>query len=166
MRVELRPFDECDLPMLEMWAFRIRAGRYMSRVRPLDPACRGHAPAAGVLWFVIIAGGRDVGAIWLERESADCARVGMLLGDESLFGRGIGSRALALAIERAGELSVGRVSLHVRAGNGRAIACYAKCGFVAVCRGVKSTYDDGGMIEYLRMELRLGAAGAAPSSNS
>jgi RimJ/RimL family protein N-acetyltransferase len=154
MHVELRLFEKGDLALLETWTQRIHAEQYMSRTRPLDHAHLASGPADGLLWFVIRVDGADAGTVWLEREGAGSARLGILLGDESLLGLGIGALAVRLAVARAGELSVDRVALHVRTGNERAIACYAKCGFVPVERRVKRG-GDGSLIEFLRMELRL-----------
>jgi len=155
MNVELREFEEGDLALLATWAGRIGADAYMSRHRPLDGALVRHSPANGVLWYVIRADGVDVGTVWLEREApASAARLGVFLGDEALFGLGIGGRAVALTLKKAPELAVCMVALHVRQENDRAIACYEKCGFVPVGSGVKRK-PDGGDVRYLRMERRL-----------
>lgn len=155
MHVELREFEERDVELLSAWTTRIDAGAFMSRLRPLDGALTVHSPADGLLWYVIRVDDTDCGTVWLERETErSYARLGILLGDDSLFGLGIGERAVNLALERAPELSVSTVALHVRQSNARAIACYEKCGFVAVGSGVKRK-PDGGEIRFLRMERRL-----------
>jgi RimJ/RimL family protein N-acetyltransferase len=157
LRVDLRPFEERDLPRLASWARHIDAGAYMSRTRPLDDTLVSHDPATGVLWYVIRVDDRDVGAIWLEREAeSSCSRLGILLGDEALFGRGIGTEAVSMVIERAraGDRRIRTLALHVRRGNERAIACYEKCGFVTVESGRKLR-PDGTAIEFYRMERRL-----------
>ena len=157
MRVDLRPFEEPDLPRLAAWARHIDAGAYMSRTRPLDDAPVSHDPETGLLWYVIRVDDRDVGTVWTEREAASsCARLGILLGDEALFGRGIGTAAVGLLIERvrAGDKRIRTLALHVRRGNERAIACYEKCGFIRVESGTKLR-PDGTVIEFYRMERRL-----------
>jgi RimJ/RimL family protein N-acetyltransferase len=157
MRIELHPFEERDLPRLAAWAKRIDADAYMSRTRPLDMARTGHCPEAGLLWYVIRADGRDVGTVWLEREADhSSARLGILLGDEALFGRGIGTEAMRLVLERARsrDLHLHKVVLHVRRDNGRAIRCYERCGFVTIESATK-VRADGVRIEALRMELQL-----------
>ena len=155
MRVELREFEERDVELLSAWTTRIDAGDFMSRHRPFDAALTAHSPEDGLLWYVIRVDGAVVGTVWLEREAERAnARLGILLGDESLFGLGIGERAVNLALERAPQLSVSAVALHVRQSNPRAVACYEKCGFVAVGFGAKRK-PDGGEIRYLRMERRL-----------
>ena len=157
LRIDLRPFEERDLPRLASWARRIDADAYMSRIRPLDDTVVSHDPATGVLWYVIRVDHRDVGAIWLEREAeSSCARLGILLGDEALFGRGIGTEAVNMVIERARarDRRIRTLALHVRRGNERAIACYEKCGFTTVESGGKLR-PDGTAIEFYRMERRL-----------
>ena len=106
---------------------------------------------------MIRADGRDVGTVWLEQEAGLLsARLGILLGDERLFGCGIGAQAVCLVVERAraGELQVHTLALHVRRSNVRAFACFENCGFVAVGSGRKLA-SDGTVIEFLRMERRL-----------
>jgi len=155
MHVELREFEEGDVELLSAWTTRIDAGAFMSRQRPLDRALTAYSPADGLLWYVIRVDDADIGAVWLERETErSYARLGVLLGDEALFGLGIGEQAVNLALERAPELSVNTVALHVRRSNARAIACYVKCGFLPVGSGVKRK-PDGGELRYLRMERRL-----------
>jgi RimJ/RimL family protein N-acetyltransferase len=157
MRIELHPFEERDLPRLAAWARCIGADAHMSRTRPVDLARTGHCPEAGLLWYVICADGRDVGTIWLEREADhSSARLGILLGDEALFGRGIGTEAVRLVLERArsSRLALRKVVLHVRRDNGRAIGCYERCGFVTMESATK-VRADGVQIEGLRMELQL-----------
>jgi ribosomal protein S18 acetylase RimI-like enzyme len=155
MHVELREFEERDVDLLSAWTTRIDADVFMSRQRPLDRALTAHSPADGLLWYVIRVDDEDIGTVWLERETERWyARLGILLGDELLFGLGIGERAVNLALERTQELSVTTVALHVRESNARAIACYVKCGFLPVKSGVKRK-PGGGEIRFLRMERRL-----------
>lgn len=155
MHVELRPFEKQDLALLEAWTQRIHAEQYMSRTMPHDHALVAGGAVDGLLWFVVRVDGADAGTVWLEREGGStCARLGILLGDERLFGLGIGSRAVRLAVERAGELAVDRITVHVRSSNERAFACYVNCGFVPVGRGTKRNRD-GSVIEFVAMELPL-----------
>ena len=155
MHVELREFEERDVDLLSAWTARVDAGAYMSRHRPLDRTLVAHSPEDGLLWYVIRVDGADIGTVWLELGAEpSAARLGIVLGDEALFGLGIGEQAVNLALESAPELSVSTVALHVRQSNARAIACYEKCGFVPAGSGVKRR-PDGGEIRYLRMERRL-----------
>ena len=157
VRVDLRPFETPDIALLATWAKRIGADAYMSRTRPARSRPYQLCPEAGLLWYVVRVDGKDVGTIWLEQESdSSCASLGVLLGDEALFGHGIGNEAVRIVIERAraGDLQVRTLTLHVRRGNSRAIACYEKCGFATVGSGRK-LLADGAVIEFLRMERSL-----------
>jgi RimJ/RimL family protein N-acetyltransferase len=157
MNVVLREFREPDIQRLDEWAKRIRSENYMSRYRPMNRTVAAHNPEQGLLWFVIHVSGSDVGTIWLERGvQSDEAILAIFLGEESLFGLGIGEKAINMAIEKAQELSsFRRVLLNVRESNTRAIACYKKCGFIPVASGVKQT-TNGDEIHYVTMQRRLG----------
>ena len=156
MEVTLREFRESDGGRVAEWAKAIGSDDYMSRCRPRDLTVSAHSPEAGILWFVIRAGGRDVGTVWLEADvDPDQLILGILLGDREVFGLGIGQRAIGLALQEARRL--GRyhtVVLHVRENNGRAIACYEKCGFRTIASGVKQS-PSGAEIQYLTMRRYL-----------
>lgn len=139
--------------MLQAWRARINGEQYMSNYRPRGAAA--HAPAQGVCWYVILADGRDAGTVWLQWDGARTGlSLGIFLGEEALFGRGIGSAAINAAIAEARRRHPACVvRLNVRSGNARAIACYKKCGFVAVSSGVKPA-PDGKQIRYLVMERK------------
>src|SRR5262245_40155376 len=139
MNVTLREFQEDDIARLEIWAKHIGSEVFMSRYRPRNLAVSSNSPEQEILWFVIRFSGRDVGTIWLESDvGSDQAVLGILLGEESLLGLGIGQKAINLALETARQLGRLRtVLLNVRENNTRAIACYKKCGFQMVGSGVK-----------------------------
>ena len=118
----------------------------MSRYVPRPEKC--------FLWWVIQAGGNDVGTLWLESAEPQTVLLGVLLGDPELYGRGIGSRAIALALEQVSRAaSIRTVRLNVRAGNGRAIACYERCGFRVVASGTREAL--GSRHEFLTMERQV-----------
>jgi RimJ/RimL family protein N-acetyltransferase len=119
----------------------------MSRYTPKAEEC--------LLWCVIQAQGADVGTVWLERAAgSDEANLGILLGDPELFGRGIGKRAIELAIAKACRRAPLRVvRLHVRDDNARAITCYERCGFCIVGSGVREA--GGRRYRFFGMEKRL-----------
>ena len=149
MRVTLREFREEDTARLDAWCRAIGSGDYMSNTRPKSGGSR-------LLWRVIQAEGRDAGTIWIEEAgNRQEAVLGILLGEPSLFGKGIGRAAIALALEEAGKFfNFRRLILHVRSANGRAIACYKACGFKPACEGKKTTAE-GKTIDFLTMEYFL-----------
>jgi RimJ/RimL family protein N-acetyltransferase len=157
--VKLRLFERADLGLIERWARSADLDRYASRLRPRAPAACRHDPAHGLLWYVIVDGGADVGTVWLEPSEAQGVCVlGIYLKDASLFGRGIGSAALRLALDECRTQHAARsVTLHVRRDNVRAIACYAKLGFSITWGGVKAL-PAGASIPFYCMSLRVASA--------
>ena len=128
----------------------------MSNCRPKQAAAAAHVPLAGVLWYIIQVDGKEAGTVWMERGDAqEKVVLGIFLGEESLFGRGIGAAAINAAIERVREDgTIHKVLLNVRKNNARAIACYEKCGFVTLSSGVKQA-SNGKEIPYFTMERDL-----------
>lgn len=151
MEVTIRPFGPEDLPALEIWDNAINGAQYMSRRSPA-PNAAGPGQLAAPLWFVIQLDGTSVGTVWLERgKAAGEAILGILLGDPLVFGRGMGRRAIDLALEQLKQTTaVSRVTLNVRVNNLRAIACYARCGFTIVGTSLKQL-SDGRQVRYQTM---------------
>jgi len=141
--------------MLNEWCRTIRSGDYMSNTRP------SHIDFSAVLkhkllWRVISVSGKATGTIWLEEaENRQEAVLGILLGEPSLFGKGIGRAAIRLALAEARDFfSFRRITLHVRTGNERAIACYKACGFTKSGEGEKAAAA-GIKIPFITMEYLL-----------
>lgn len=151
--VTLRNFQPSDHATLKQWAANIGSDAYMSRITPKGSSAFAHDPAKGIFWFVIQAGGRDIGTLWLEPDpQEEEAILGILLGEESILGRGVGHRAILLACEHLRRSSrYNRILLNVKQSNARAIACYMKCGFSKIRSFVKVT-DTGEQIPALQMQ--------------
>ena len=156
MEVSLRTFETWDLPILEQWVQAIESDHFMSRYRP-RPDALGPGKTSAPLWFVIVVDGISVGTLWFESgNSPDEAVLGILLGDQSIFGRGIGRRAIELAMEQLKcVVAVARITLNVRTTNARAISCYLRCGFKTI-RTSEKQVADGSRVHYHTMikELR------------
>ncbi len=153
--IALRPFTAHDLPARERWAEAIQAPQHPA---PLGPkAFAGDVCGYGAwVWYVVSAGGEDVGMLWLEKERADddAAVLGILLDCPESLGQRIGRQAIRLAIRCArAELGFDTVWLRVRQNNARAIAAYQRCGFSVVGEGVK-VGADGEALRYFVMELK------------
>jgi RimJ/RimL family protein N-acetyltransferase len=155
MEVTLRSFEEDDVPTLEQWGRAIRSERFMSRYRP-KCAAAGSRNAPNPLWFVVELDATPVGTTWFERgDAADVFALGILLGDPLLFGRGIGRRAIELAVERLKMMeNAARITSNVRVNNPRAIACYARCGF-AITGELAEQLADGVQVQYHTMIREL-----------
>jgi RimJ/RimL family protein N-acetyltransferase len=157
MTVTLRPFSSDDLKQHIAWAEAIDARRYMSRIFPkrFDGNLIDNNPY--FCWYVIIHNGTDVGSIWLEKQNADenVTQLGILIGNEDLFDKGIGRIAIEQAIlESLSKVPASTVRLNVRKNNKRAQACYKACGFKIVSQDVK-TNDFGERIEFFTMEKEI-----------
>ena len=132
MTVALRPFRPENLELIARWASTGDLDEFISRPRPRDARARYHDPPNGLFWFVIVDSDAEVGTVWLEPgEQPDESILGVYLSHPSLFGRGIGAQAIRLAVEECRARHPAQViTLRVREGNGRAVACYEKVGFV------------------------------------
>ena len=157
MKVFLRSFEENDLLSLQMWAEEIEAHRFMSRILPHKSDQYLTSQESLLVWFVIRVIDQDVGVIWLEKKAVDdeFAALGILIGKNDLFGKGIGEQAINLAIEKSrDEINFKSVRVNVRESNTRAICCYRKCGFVEIFRGTKLV-KGAVVIPFIAMELRI-----------
>lgn len=157
MDISLRDIRESDLAMLEVWAHRIGSDNYMSHYLPKGISSQHIDSNNLFVWYVIVADGKDVGTIWLEMNSLpQNARLGIFLRDVEYFNKGIGEKAIDLAIKQAKLFfPINKVVLNVRENNPRAIACYKKCGFEVIDSGVKVD-QLGAEIHYLIMECEVG----------
>jgi RimJ/RimL family protein N-acetyltransferase len=84
------------------------------------------------MWAIETIDGRLVGSTELRLEPARRkAEFGIVIGDRSQWGRGLGTEALRLVLAYAfGELELNRVELTTAEDNERAIRSYKKVGFV------------------------------------
>jgi RimJ/RimL family protein N-acetyltransferase len=152
VEVSLRPVVAGDQASIDRWAEV--ASDHMSRTRPYAEGADHHDPDRGLFWYVIGDGGGDVGTVWIELPPGSGEAVlGVYLGEASLFGRGIGTAAVELAVaEFHGAHRQLPVSLRVRRTNARAIACYRRIGFTVTGSGSKSL-PTGEAVPYYRMVL-------------
>jgi RimJ/RimL family protein N-acetyltransferase len=155
MPVALRAFQPPDIQRLDQWAVNIGIDDFMSRSRPKVAAATSHDPSNGLLWFVITDADIDIGTVWLEpSEQPKESILGIFLGDQSAFGRGIGSQAIRLALSELWALYPSHnVTLNVRQANSRAIACYKKIGFSITSDGFKIS-PKGVSIPLFQMQLK------------
>ncbi len=90
--------------------------------------------------------GRHIGSVSLHRVGhlAHHSELGVLIGDKAYWNRGFGTDAITTMLRLAfEELNLNRVYLQVNADNGRAIACYRKCGFIEEGRLRQDRYRNG-----------------------
>jgi RimJ/RimL family protein N-acetyltransferase len=157
MTITLRPFSFDDLKQHLTWAEAIDARRYMSRIFPKRFDGTLIDNNSFFCWYVISYNNRDVGSVWLEKQNLDedVIHLGILIGNEELFGRGIGRNAIEQAmLESLSKMPASKVRLNVRKNNKRAHACYKACGFKIVSQDFK-TNDFGERIEFFTMEKEI-----------
>ena len=157
INVSLRHVSLDDLEVLEEWYAQIKGTMYMSRYLPKKFNGTDTNKNHEYTWYIIKANETDCGVVWLEKdkENNDVAILGILIGKLDYFGKGIGKKAIILAIKQSrDELSFNKVSLNVRKTNNRAIRCYQKCGFHINGEGEK-TVSGGDKIEFFKMFLDL-----------
>jgi RimJ/RimL family protein N-acetyltransferase len=111
------------------------------------------APDGALLGVVYL-----LGIDWVHRS----AELGLLVGEKSWWGRGVGTEATRRAIEHAfGDLNLHRVSLEVFEDNVPALRAYEHAGFVREGLKREAVYKDGRyrsvvVMGVLRGEERLG----------
>jgi RimJ/RimL family protein N-acetyltransferase len=154
MTVALRPFRPQDLDLIARWASIGYLSELTSRLRPRDAQARHHDPENGLFWFVIVQADTAIGTVWIEPgEQPSESTLGVFLSHSSLFGRGLGTQAIRLAVDECRASRPAQViMLHVRQGNARAIACYEKIGFATTSHGTK-LLPSGEEIPYFEMRL-------------
>lgn len=155
--VSLRPFQTEDLQKLRTWAEAIDAQCYMSRIFPKRFDGTEVDNKDYFSWFVIVCDGADVGSVWLEKENItdNFVQLGIFIGYEEMFNKGIGREAIKKAIIASrSTFASSIVRLNVRRKNLRAQACYSACGFHAINQGVK-TNNQGEEIAFLTMERAI-----------
>lgn len=98
------------------------------------------------LAWAIEHSGKWIGEIRLDALDGHDRRAKLAIGlyDPELLGRGLGRQAIMLLLAHAfTAMTLHRVSLRVLAYNGRAIRCYAACGFVEEGREREAAFIDG-----------------------
>ncbi|MBP2656616.1 MAG: GCN5-related N-acetyltransferase [Firmicutes bacterium] len=157
VNVSLRQLFLEDLKVIEGWYAQIKGATYTSRFGPKNFNGRDANEREAYSWYIIQVNVRDCGVIWLEKEEKtdDVAYLGIMIGKTDYFGKGIGKKAISLAISQSRQyLSFSKICLHVRKENTRAIRCYTTYGFYVSGEGEKSG-SDGRKIEFLHMALDL-----------
>jgi len=121
----------------------------------LDEASRQTSPPAIVLAIDTLEG-RHIGIINLDGSDREnrSAELGIMIGEKDCWRRGYGTDAIITLLRFAfDEINLNRVWLDVNAENGRAIACYRKCGFVEEARFRQHRYKLGRYSDTLIMGI-------------
>ena len=103
------------------------------------------------LHFMIDCDNRTIGHISLQRRTDNWWETQIVIGDNADQGRGYGSEAIQLLIDKARQQSIDRIYLEVRPDNAKAIGAYQKVGFSIVGNLIKTNNPQ--QPELIRMEL-------------
>lgn len=98
-------------------------------------------------WYYICCDCKIIGSLWIEKNCDNKSTLGIFIAEKHYRDKGIGSKAIKLAIEKTG---IDELYLHVRTNNQRAINCYHKVGFTYAKQYTK---DNG--IEVVEMKYKL-----------
>jgi RimJ/RimL family protein N-acetyltransferase len=162
--VRLRPVQAGDAEGRQRWLNDREVTLYYSRGYPvsrieqevwLDQASKQTSPP-----FVVLAietlDGRHIGIINLDGIHLEdrSAELGIMIGEKDSWNRGYGTDAIVTLLRFAfDEINLNRIWLDVNAENGRAIACYLKCGFVEEARLRQHRYKEGRYSDTLIMAV-------------
>jgi UDP-4-amino-4,6-dideoxy-N-acetyl-beta-L-altrosamine N-acetyltransferase len=138
LEIAIRPIAREDTPRMIAWRNNPRVQQNFIDQKPLDEETHArwlanHVDAGKAAQFIICADGVDVGSVYLRDidRAHQKAEFGILIGDDAHAGKGVGTKA-AMEMIRHGfdALGLNKIFLRVLAGNGAAIHCYEKAGFV------------------------------------
>ncbi len=158
-KVQLRPVEESDYPLIHRWMNHPEVWRNMDYEQPfsladvkddVEDARRNGQP------FTIVAEGRPVGRIGLNqfrRRDRICSFY-MYLGEPASWGHGYGrDAAMALLTHAFDRMDLSRIELWALADNDRALALYRRCGFVEEARLPERSYKDGRFVDRVVMSV-------------
>ncbi|HDH03895.1 MAG TPA: GNAT family N-acetyltransferase [Candidatus Campbellbacteria bacterium] len=102
--------------------------------------------------FMIALDKKTIGHISLVKRKNNWHETQIVIGGKKYWGKGYGSEAIKLLIQKAKRLKISKIYLEVRPTNTRAIRAYEHCGFhrIKIMRYPKNKY----LPETLRMELK------------
>jgi RimJ/RimL family protein N-acetyltransferase len=157
VKVSLRQLHLNDLEIIKDWYSNIDGAKYLSRYKPKNFDGKQTIKAEEYAWYIAQVNEIDCGMVFLEKEnlSDDIATLGIMIGQQEYWGKGIGKDTISLIIKRSqGILSFNKVRLNVKKTNTRALRCYTNYGFCISGEGEKVA-SDGLKVEFFNMILNL-----------
>lgn len=132
--LELDKIDDTNIEYYKEYEDRYseHLKKYQSRIYP-------NKDSYALRWYHIKYDNKYIGSVWLEKASpADTyAVLGIFIAYDEYRGMGIGSKVISEIIKNdMSPLNIGKIILHVRKENARAISCYEKAGFVKTADNV------------------------------
>jgi [ribosomal protein S5]-alanine N-acetyltransferase len=164
--VNLRAREMSDLERNHRWMNDREVTRYLSMRYPIslmaeevwmrEGAAQPMAFGTGVFFAIDTKDGTQIGNINFHETSAEQrkARLGVVIGEKAHWSKGYGTDAMRTFLRFAfDEMNLHRVDLTVDADNGRAIACYRKCGFVEEVRMRQARFVRGAFCDQFVMGI-------------
>lgn len=105
------------------------------------------------LEFMIDVGLKTIGHISLAKRNNGWYETQIVIGNKKFWGKGYGTKAILVLMQRARRLGFHKVFLEVRPTNARAIRSYEKSGFVP--KRIKKYPKNKNLSETLRMEREI-----------
>src|SRR3989344_8047923 len=102
--------------------------------------------------FLILLDRNVIGHISLTKRDNQWYETQIIIGDKEYWGKGYGTKAIQLLLEKAKKLKIKNIYLEVRPDNARAISAYENSGFVKA--GVREYPENEHLPQTIRMELR------------
>ena len=166
MSLSLRRFEENDLLQLDSWSHAVGSFKYMQKVTPLNYSSPSDLKNWGkdFVWFAIIMDDEAIGGVWVDRRRPGdtLGILGIIIGRPDSLGKGIGRRAISMAIQEAAHiLRITMVRLTVRKANERAIRAYRSVGFEVTGEG-STNLADGTSVPFYRMETGISIEAPVP----
>jgi len=158
-RVTLRPVEERDHPLIQIWQNDPEVWWLMDYEMPFSLAdiaeSERRAREEGFP-YIIETEGRPIGRIGLNglrRRDRICALY-IFIGDRSAWGNGLGTDAIDAMLEHAFKrFDLHQVELWSLADNERAIRAYRHCGFREDARLTDRSWKDGRWVDHLVMTV-------------
>ncbi len=158
-KVSLRPVEERDYPLVHAWMNHPEVWRYMDYELPFSLADvkedieRSRKEGQP---FVIEVKDRPIGRIGLNqfrRRDRICGLY-MFVGEPAFWGQGYAGDAVMALLDYAFDrLDLNQVELWTLADNNRALAMYAKCGFVEEARLRQRSFKQGRWVDHVVMSV-------------
>ncbi len=101
--------------------------------------------------FMILLGKKVIGHITLAKRKNYWYETQIVIGERQYWGRGYGTKAIKLLLQKTKKLGISKIYLEVRSTNARAIAAYVNSGFIKV--RIKKYPKNKYLTQTLRMEL-------------
>jgi len=101
---------------------------------------------------MIIVEKKVIGHVFLSKNKKDSYSIQIVIGEKEYWNKGVGTKAIKIAIQKSKKKGVKKIALEVRPNNFRAIRAYEKCGFVK--KGTKKYPKNKLLPEVLKMSLK------------